>query len=191
MCSSWEKDLQITGSSDRVKCCVASWYKPFQKQQILLDYLKMVLNQFEMFSFIQIPFKSSSMKYPCYIGVSFLTKNKHEALLFFSLIYSYCWLEILIVSDYSFGIKLSQRVDNCTLITFNARNDHDRCKFAEDMRESISEMDEMESLRIEGELERQKNGRGGRWVCLVIVVPTFLLLRFVFSRPGWPHNLES
>lgn len=48
------------------------------------------------------------------------------------------------------------------LITFNARNDHDRCKFAEDMKESISEMDEMESLRIEAELERQKSGRSGR-----------------------------
>ncbi|KAG8282143.1 IQ motif and S7 domain-containing protein 1 [Homalodisca vitripennis] len=66
------------------------------------------------------------------------------------------------VPYYSYGIKLSQRVDSRTLITFNARNDHDRCKFAEDMRESISEMDEMESLRIEAELERQKSGRSGR-----------------------------
>lgn len=47
------------------------------------------------------------------------------------------------------------------LVTFNARNEHDRCKFAEDLRESISEMDEMESLRIEAELDRQKSGRGG------------------------------
>lgn len=46
------------------------------------------------------------------------------------------------------------------MITFNARNEHDRCKFAEDLRESISEMDEMENLRIEQELERQKSGRG-------------------------------
>lgn len=45
------------------------------------------------------------------------------------------------------------------LLTFNARNEHDRCKFAEDLRESISEMDEMESLRIEGELDRQKSSR--------------------------------
>lgn len=41
------------------------------------------------------------------------------------------------------------------LATFNARNEHDRCKFADDLRESITEMDEMESLRIEMELERQ------------------------------------
>ncbi|XP_054279803.1 IQ motif and SEC7 domain-containing protein 1 isoform X2 [Macrosteles quadrilineatus] len=66
------------------------------------------------------------------------------------------------VPYYAYGIKLSQRVDSHTLIIFNARNDHDRCKFAEDMRESISEMDEMESLRIEAELERQKSNRGGR-----------------------------
>lgn len=57
---------------------------------------------------------------------------------------------------------MSQRVDNKLLVTFNARNEHDRCKFAEDLRESISEMDEMENLRIDAELERQKSGRGGR-----------------------------
>lgn len=32
----------------------------------------------------------------------------------------------------------------------------------EDLRESISEMDEMETLRIETELERQKSSRGAR-----------------------------
>merc|ERR1712071_334571 len=50
----------------------------------------------------------------------------------------------------------SQRVDGRTLIMFNARNDHDRSKFCEDLREAILEMDEMESLRIEGELEKQR-----------------------------------
>lgn len=64
------------------------------------------------------------------------------------------------ISDYQYGIKLLQRVDSKVLITFNARNEHDRCKFAEDLRESISEMDEMENLRIEQELERQKSSRG-------------------------------
>ena len=61
------------------------------------------------------------------------------------------------VSDYSFGIRLSQRVDNRTLIMFNARNDHDRSKFCEDLREAILEMDEMETLRIEGELDKQRS----------------------------------
>lgn len=53
-------------------------------------------------------------------------------------------------------------MDGKILVTFNARNEHDRCKFAEDLRESISEMDEMESLRIEAELERQKSARSSR-----------------------------
>lgn len=39
---------------------------------------------------------------------------------------------------------------------FNARNDHDRAKFCEDLREAILEMDEMENLRIEGELDKQR-----------------------------------
>ena len=40
---------------------------------------------------------------------------------------------------------------------FNARNDHDRAKFCEDLREAILEMDEMETLRIEGELDKQRS----------------------------------
>uniref|UniRef100_A0A182NPM6 SEC7 domain-containing protein n=1 Tax=Anopheles dirus TaxID=7168 RepID=A0A182NPM6_9DIPT len=68
---------------------------------------------------------------------------------------------LLDVPNYQFCIRLSQKVDGKVLVTFNARNEHDRCKFAEDLRESISEMDEMETLRIEAELERQKSARGG------------------------------
>lgn len=64
--------------------------------------------------------------------------------------------------DYTYCIRLSQKVDGKVLVTFNARNEHDRCKFAEDLRESISEMDEMETLRIETELEKQKSTRGNR-----------------------------
>lgn len=53
-------------------------------------------------------------------------------------------------------------MDGKILVTFNARNEHDRCKFAEDLKEAVSEMDEMENLRIEAELERQKSNRGTR-----------------------------
>ena len=42
------------------------------------------------------------------------------------------------------------------LLILNARNEHDREKFVEDLRESIAEMDEMERLRIDGELEKQR-----------------------------------
>ncbi|EEC05741.1 conserved hypothetical protein, partial [Ixodes scapularis] len=57
---------------------------------------------------------------------------------------------------YPHGISLSQRVDDRALMTLNARNEHDRCKFVDDLREAILEMDEMENLRIEGELEKQQ-----------------------------------
>lgn len=63
---------------------------------------------------------------------------------------------LLDVPNYPFCIRLSQKVDGKILATFNARNEHDRCKFADDLRESIAEMDEMESIRIEIELERQQ-----------------------------------
>ncbi|XP_026317092.1 IQ motif and SEC7 domain-containing protein 2 isoform X2 [Hyposmocoma kahamanoa] len=62
---------------------------------------------------------------------------------------------------YPFGIRLSRRVDGRRLATFNARNEHDRCKFAEDLRESIAEMDEMDAMRIEGELSRGKGRSAG------------------------------
>ncbi len=58
-------------------------------------------------------------------------------------------------SFHSHGITLTQRWDKKVVITLNARNDHDRSKFVEDLRESIAEMDEMEALRIEAELEKQ------------------------------------
>lgn len=64
-------------------------------------------------------------------------------------------IHISVSSDYPFCIRLSQKVDGKVLATFNARNEHDRCKFADDLRESIAEMDEMETIRIEIELERQ------------------------------------
>merc|ERR1711936_120908 len=38
----------------------------------------------------------------------------------------------------------------------NARNEHDRSKLVEDLKESIAEMDEMETLRLETELEKQR-----------------------------------
>ncbi|XP_026746359.1 IQ motif and SEC7 domain-containing protein 1 isoform X1 [Trichoplusia ni] len=65
------------------------------------------------------------------------------------------------VPHYPFGIRLSRRVDGRRLATFNARNEHDRCKFAEDLRESVAEMDEMEAMRIEGELNRGKGRPAG------------------------------
>ncbi|CAG0879606.1 unnamed protein product [Cyprideis torosa] len=60
---------------------------------------------------------------------------------------------------YPYGIRLAQKVDGKAIILFNARNEHDRSKFTEDLRESILEMEEMESLRIQEELDKQKSTR--------------------------------
>lgn len=48
------------------------------------------------------------------------------------------------------------------LITFNARNEHDRSKFCEDLKEAVMEMDEMEGLRVQCELDKLR----GSWSSL-------------------------
>ncbi|KAF5294831.1 hypothetical protein FQA39_LY00315, partial [Lamprigera yunnana] len=80
-----------------------------------------------------------------------LSKKKSSVTYTFRNSYPLCGLIVTL-----FEVPLSQRVDGKVLVTFNARNEHDRCKFAEDLKESVLEMDEMENLRIEAELERQK-----------------------------------
>ena len=57
---------------------------------------------------------------------------------------------------YPYGIQLAQKWDRKIVLTLNARNEHDRSKFVEDLKESIAEMDEMEALRLESELEKQR-----------------------------------
>ncbi|XP_018329497.1 IQ motif and SEC7 domain-containing protein 1 isoform X2 [Agrilus planipennis] len=93
-----------------------------------------------------------------------LSKKKSSVTYTFRNSYPLCGMVVTLfqVPHYPYGIRLSQRVDGKALITFNARNEHDRCKFAEDLKESILEMDEMENLRIEAELERQKTNRTNR-----------------------------
>ena len=46
------------------------------------------------------------------------------------------------ISDYLFGVRLVNNLDGKVLITFNARNDHDRQKFVEDLKEAILEVRE-------------------------------------------------
>ncbi|KAJ8976559.1 hypothetical protein NQ317_014212 [Molorchus minor] len=92
-----------------------------------------------------------------------LSKKKSSVTYTFRNSYPLCGMVVTLfeVPHYPYGIRLSQRVDQKVLVTFNARNEHDRCKFAEDLKEAVSEMDEMENLRIEAELDRQKSNRGG------------------------------
>lgn len=69
--------------------------------------------------------------------------------------------------DYQYGIRLVRKPDRnqANLITFNARNEHDRSKFCEDLKEAIMEMDEMEGLRIQCELDKLR----GSWSSLLDV----------------------
>lgn len=59
-------------------------------------------------------------------------------------------LQVLVFSNsfYAFGIRITRRVDNRVIATFNARNELDQQRFVDDLQESVAEMDEMEQLRI-------------------------------------------
>ncbi len=61
--------------------------------------------------------------------------------------------------DYQYGIRLVRKTDmnEINLIIFNARNEHDRKKFCEDLKEAILEMNEMEGLRIQSEVDKLRN----------------------------------
>ena len=65
-------------------------------------------------------------------------------------------------------IQISQKRDRKVMLTLNARNEHDRSKFVEDLKESIAEMDEMETLRLESELEKQRLSLSGQQMPVVI-----------------------
>ena len=43
-------------------------------------------------------------------------------------------------TDYHHGIRLTTNIDGKVLITFNARNEHDRTKFVEDLKEAVQEV---------------------------------------------------
>ncbi|XP_055883213.1 IQ motif and SEC7 domain-containing protein 1-like isoform X4 [Biomphalaria glabrata] len=71
---------------------------------------------------------------------------------------SLCGMQVYLFETphYQFGIQLTNNIDGKPLITFNARNDHDRQKFVEDLKESILETNGMEQLRIEEEMARHR-----------------------------------
>jgi IQ motif/SEC7 domain-containing protein len=48
-------------------------------------------------------------------------------------------------------------MNEINLIIFNARNEHDRTKFCEDLKEAILEINEMEGLRIQSEVEKLRS----------------------------------
>jgi IQ motif/SEC7 domain-containing protein len=81
-----------------------------------------------------------------------------------------CGMQVYLfeTSHYQCGIQLSNNIDGKALITFNARNDHDRKKFVEDLKESILETNGMEQMRIEEEMTRHRtthNTLDKRYAC--------------------------
>ncbi|XP_046372179.2 IQ motif and SEC7 domain-containing protein 1-like isoform X4 [Haliotis rufescens] len=71
---------------------------------------------------------------------------------------SLCGMQVFLfeTSHYQFGIQLNNTLDGKVILTFNARNDHDRQKFVEDLKEAIMETNGMEQMRIEEELHRHR-----------------------------------
>lgn len=66
---------------------------------------------------------------------------------------------VYIYIDYQYGVRLVRKINmnENNLIIFNARNEHDRTKFCEDLKEAILEINEMEGLRIQLEIEKLRN----------------------------------
>ena len=58
------------------------------------------------------------------------------------------YVALVALTDYQYGVRLVSGVNNKVLITLNARNDHDRQKFVEDLREAILEVIETDLKRL-------------------------------------------
>ena len=43
-------------------------------------------------------------------------------------------------ADYKYGVRLTTNTNGKVLVTFNARNEHDRSKFVDDLKEAILEV---------------------------------------------------
>ncbi len=74
-------------------------------------------------------------------------------------IFIYFTIRRNIFIDYQYGIRLVRKTDmnEINLIIFNARNEHDRTKFCDDLKEAILETNEMEGLRIQSEVEKLRS----------------------------------
>ena len=58
------------------------------------------------------------------------------------------YVVLVALTDYQYGVRLVSGVNNKVLITLNARNDHDRQKFVEDLREAILEVIKTDLKRL-------------------------------------------
>lgn len=93
----------------------------------------------------------------CLLVTKILSKKKSGITYSFKQSFTLAGMHVFLyeTSHYQFGVRLANGLDGKTHITFNARNDHDRQKFVEDLKEAISECNGMEQLRIEDELHKQ------------------------------------
>ncbi|XP_076357496.1 IQ motif and SEC7 domain-containing protein 1-like isoform X2 [Tachypleus tridentatus] len=127
-----------------------------------------------------------------------LSKKKTSITYTFRQSFPLCGMSVTLFEApyYMHGIRLAQRLNNKVLITFNARNEHDRSKFVDDLKESILEMDEMENLRIEAELEKQKSLRSrtvenrDSGVADIVIFPTTSQENIRLSPDGQSSNLK-
>ncbi len=87
----------------------------------------------------------------------YLFETSCEFSFFLSSYYLFMYGNFLI--DYQYGIRLVRKsdVNEINYIILNARNEHDRTKFCEDLKEAILEMTEMEGLRIQSELDKLRS----------------------------------
>ncbi|CAM9871040.1 unnamed protein product [Lampetra fluviatilis] len=88
-------------------------------------------------------------------------KKKNSVTYSFRQSFSLYGMQVLLFENqyYPNGIKIVSAVpgaDTKVLMVFNAPNPTDRKKFVDDLRESIAEVQEMEKIRIESELDKQK-----------------------------------
>ncbi|XP_013877039.1 IQ motif and SEC7 domain-containing protein 1 [Austrofundulus limnaeus] len=88
-------------------------------------------------------------------------KKKNSVTYSFRQSFSLYGMQILLFENqyYHNGVRLTSAIpgeDIKVLINFNAPNPQDRKRFTDDLRESASEVQEMEKYRIETELEKQK-----------------------------------
>lgn len=86
------------------------------------------------------------------------TKKKKTVMYSFRQLFSLFNMVVHIFESpyYKHGLSLSSNLNDKVLIMLNARNEHDRTKFVEDLKESIVELSEMEGMRIDEELKKQK-----------------------------------
>lgn len=95
-----------------------------------------------------------------------------------------CQFELLIsVSDYQFGIQLNNTLDGKVILTFNARNDHDRQKFVEDLKEAIME--------VSGLGFHQQYSFTSCYFCMMISPWNYIIIESGYRKCIWIDSITA